>query len=85
MGSMVSNVEVVTDYTMDQSVVRLHIDLVISHRQRDEIRDLMDHGMYPAAQDKLCEILGSRYVGVISLFFADMMSKIGQQQLTEAA
>lgn len=51
MGSKVSNVEFVTDYTPGESFIRLHMDLPIPAPLVRRTRDLLDNGEFSAALD----------------------------------
>jgi len=49
MGQNVNNVEVVSDYSTQEGCVRLHIDLMLTLTQANEVRELMDAGRHTEA------------------------------------
>lgn len=49
MGRNVANVEIITDYSLNEHAMRLHIDLPISRAQLNKLRDHMDHGFVEQA------------------------------------
>ena len=62
--------ELVLDYSLKKSFVRLHLDVEVSWSDRDEVKSLMDRGAWDELGSVLIEREGAELKPFVDLFFS---------------
>ena len=74
MGLRVVNTQIVHDYSTDESVLRLHLDLPLSQSETRRMRQLLDGGDFVGAFNLAESIGGSKNTEVVTSFSNAMVA-----------